>query len=316
MSEKLTMMVIMNPEYSRTPAVLRAMSLAWKANAQLLLYSFEYERSLAHAVREGFDLEAYIKGRGQKLEEFADALRAEGFDVETRVVWGHPLAERMLSSVLAVEPDYVIKDVHEETTIHRILYTPLDWQLLRECPVPLMLVREHTGNTPHRILAAVDPLDEHNRPMGLNDIIVKFSAMLAMQCDAQVDVVHAFDYVPILADAEGAAGWAMDTRIYDELRDLHKDALQKLAGKYGVPESQLHLLDGRPTTVLAEFADQHQIDLVVMGTIYRSRFERLAMGSTAEDLLDKLNCDVLALKPEGFREQLTLLIESAADEAA
>lgn len=316
MSEKISMMVILNHEYSRTPAVLRAMSLAWKMNAQLHLYSFEYERSLAHAVREGFDLDAYLKGRCQKLDDFADALRAEGFDIETRVVWGHPLAERILSSVLALQPDYVVKDVHEETTIHRILYTPLDWQLLRECPAPLMLVREHTGNTPRRILAAVDPLDEHNRPMGLNDIIVKTSAALAMQCDAQVDVVHAFDYVPVLADAEGAAGWVVDSDIYDELRKLHKDALQDLGKKYGVPESQLHLLDGRPSAVLAEFARHHKIDLVVMGTIYRSRFERLAMGSTAESLLDRLDCDVLALKPEGFREQLTLLIESAANEAA
>ena len=316
MSEKLTMMVIMNPEYTRTPAVLRAMSLAWKLNAQLLLYSFEYDRSLAHAVRHGFDLDAYLKGRGQKLEEFADALRAEGFDAKTQVVWAHPLAEHILSSVLAVQPDYVIKDVHEETAIKRILFTPLDWQLLRECPAPLMLVREHTGNTPHHIMAAVDPLDEHNRPMGLNDVILKVSSMLAMQCDAQVDVVHAFDYVPILADAESAAGWVMDNDIYDELRNIHKDALLELGEKYGVEETQMHLLDGRPSAVLAEFAGRHKVDLVVMGTIYRSRFERLAMGSTAEGLLENLDCDVLALKPEGFREQLTLLIENAEDQAA
>ncbi|MGH7192523.1 MAG: universal stress protein, partial [Candidatus Saccharimonadales bacterium] len=210
MLDQVSILVALDAWYRRSPALLRAMSLARKTDATLLLHSFEYQRSVANAVDHGFDLDAYIKGRGQKLEEFADALRAEGFRVQTRVVWGHPIASQIVASVLATQPDFVIKDVHAEPAIRRILFTPLDWQLLRECPAPLMLVRQHTGNTPRHILAAVDPLDEHDRPRGLNDVIMKAAAMLAMQCDAQVDVVHAFDYVPVLADPEGAAGWVLD----------------------------------------------------------------------------------------------------------
>lgn len=316
MQDKVNILVVMGSPYSRTPALLRAMSLALKMDATLMLYSFEYERSLAHAVKHGFDLEAYIKGRGRELEDFADELRGEGFSVKTRVVWGNHVASRIVTAALAVQPDYVIKDVHTEKSLRKILFTSIDWQLLRECPAPLMLVRPHTGNTPHRIMAAVDPLDEHDRPRGLNDVIVKFAAMFGMQTDAQVDVVHAFDYVPVLAAPEGFGGEVLDARIFDELRATHRDALKALGEKYGVQERHLHLLDGKPEVVLADFAREFRIDMVVMGTIYRSRFERLAMGSTAEGLLDNLDCDVLALKPDGFREQLMLLLENTSQEAA
>ncbi|MGH8373545.1 MAG: universal stress protein [Gammaproteobacteria bacterium] len=316
MQDHMTIQVILGAEYRRSPAVLRAMALAVKTNATLLLCSFEYQRSLAYAARHGFDLDAYLKGRGQKLEEFAALIRAEGFVVQTRVVWGHPATAHIITSVLAAKPDFVVKDVHSEPAIRRVLFTPLDWQLLRECPAPLMLVREHTGNLPRHIMAAVDPLDEHDRPHELNERILNFSAALAMQCDAMVEVVHAFDYVPVLADPEGMAGWVLDTTIYDELRALHKDALEKLADRFGVPDRRLHLLDGNPVVTLADYAQAHDIDLLVIGTTNRTQLERLVMGSTAEGLLDNLDCDVLALKPLGFREQLTLLLDKQTDVAA
>jgi universal stress protein E len=315
MQDHMTIQVILGTEYRRSPAVLRAMALAVKTNATLLLCSFEYQRGLARATRHGFDLDAYLKGREQKLEDFAALIRVEGFAVRTQMVWGHPAMSHIITSILATQPDFVVKDVHTEPAIRRVLFTPLDWQLLRECPAPLMLVREHTGNIPHHIMAAVDPLDEHDRPCELNDRILNFSAALAMQCDAKIEVVHAFDYVPVLADPEGAAGWVLDTTIYDELRALHKDALEKLADRFGVPDRQLHLLGGNPVVTLADYARTHDIDLLVMGTTNRTRLERLVMGSTAEGLLDNLDCDVLALKPLGFREQLVLLLDKQTDAA-
>jgi universal stress protein E len=39
-------------------------------------------------------------------------------------------------------------------------------------------------------------------------------------------------------------------------------------------------------------------DLVVMGAVSRSGLKRLALGSTAERVLDFLPCDVLVVKPD------------------
>jgi len=41
--------------------------------------------------------------------------------------------------------------------------------------------------------------------------------------------------------------------------------------------------------------------VVVMGAVSRSGLKRLFIGNTAERVLDRLPCDVLIVKPRGFR---------------
>jgi nucleotide-binding universal stress UspA family protein len=45
---------------------------------------------------------------------------------------------------------------------------------------------------------------------------------------------------------------------------------------------------------------EEQIDLIVMGTVGRSGISGLFIGNTAEKVLQKVDCSVLAVKPEGF----------------
>lgn len=57
---------------------------------------------------------------------------------------------------------------------------------------------------------------------------------------------------------------------------------------------------GEPEDVIPEFVVAHGIDLVIMGTVARSGIAGLLVGNTAERVLRKLPCSVLAVKPDGF----------------
>jgi universal stress protein E len=46
--------------------------------------------------------------------------------------------------------------------------------------------------------------------------------------------------------------------------------------------------------------DQLRADAVVMGAVSRSGLKGLFIGNTAEDVLDRLHCDLVIVKPEGF----------------
>jgi hypothetical protein len=50
--------------------------------------------------------------------------------------------------------------------------------------------------------------------------------------------------------------------------------------------------------VLPTVARSIKAQMVVMGAIARSRVDRLFLGSTAEQVLDALPCDVLMVKPK------------------
>ena len=304
-----TCMVIVGHSTGLTPGLVRAAALARKSGDGLLLASFEFDPALARAAARGFDLEAYLDGRREKLESLAQQLRRDGLTVTTHLTWGRPLMARTLQAVLAEQPGMVITDVHVEPGLKRLLFTPADLALLRQCSAPLMLVRAGTHGLPRRILAAVDPLDERGRPHELNARVLNAANRLAMQCDAALDVVHAFEYLSPLLGPELMSGWVPDMGAVEEFRALHHDALQALGKEFGVPQERLHMLDGMPELKIPEFAAANRIDVVVMGTVQRSFMQRLSMGSVAESLLQKLDCDVLALKPEGFAEHLRAELE-------
>lgn len=309
-----TCMVIVDKDLALTPALVRAAALARKSGDRLLLALFESNRAVARAASQGFDLESYKHGRGEKLEALAERLRRDGLRVDTRLSWDHrPVMASTLLAVLAEEPQMVIKDVQHETGLKRMWFTPGDLDLLRQCSAPLMLVRSGTHGLPKRILAAVDPLDEEGRPHELNAQVLGAANRLAMQCDADLDVVHAFEYIPPFAGPE--FGWMSDMGLIEQFRVVHRDALQELGREYGIPSKRLHMLDGIPGWAITEFAAENRIDVVVMGSIQRNFLQRLSIGSVAEYLLQHLDCDVLALKPQGFAERLRTELEQGARSA-
>ncbi len=52
--------------------------------------------------------------------------------------------------------------------------------------------------------------------------------------------------------------------------------------------------------LIAEWVKTAHVDLIVMGTVARTGIPGLLIGSTAASILQRVNCSVLAVKPDGF----------------
>jgi universal stress protein E len=63
-------------------------------------------------------------------------------------------------------------------------------------------------------------------------------------------------------------------------------------------------VDGNPVEAIPRLARRQRAGLVVMGAISRSGLQRLVVGNVAEQVLDALPCDVLAVKPAQFRPRV------------
>lgn len=59
------------------------------------------------------------------------------------------------------------------------------------------------------------------------------------------------------------------------------------------PETNLQ--QGEPDAVLLDYVDKHWPDLVVAGTHGRTGAQQTTIGSVAEQLLNTLPCDILAV---------------------
>ena len=57
--------------------------------------------------------------------------------------------------------------------------------------------------------------------------------------------------------------------------------------------------------MIPQVASELDAELVIIGTVGRVGISAALIGNTAEHVIDELNCDVLAVKPEGFESPVS-----------
>lgn len=87
----------------------------------------------------------------------------------------------------------------------------------------------------------------------------------------------------------------------EELGVLEPEALrtemEMLASVRGHDVSiDAEVIHGDPRSKITEFAEEHDIDLIVMGTHGRSGIVQLIVGSTAESVMRHANCPVITVR--------------------
>jgi len=276
----------------RTPAFDRAVWLAHVCDAQLHIALFGHDSTIAaealinkqasHRARA-----AWVEKRQSWLSQPLPGFAVADPRVTVQVVWAPAVQDEMLISIADQCSDLVIKDVQHDGIRRRILLKPLDWHLLRTCPVPLLLVQSLSGAAPKRVFAAVDARHRPSSADDLNDRIIEEASALSTLCAAPLHLVYAFDG----ADAEADPIHTQDARLSQQ-----QEAFAMIAATHGIPPDRQHFLLGPPAPAFSELLHDNHDDVIVLGTKPHTVMERLRDGKNAEAILDHVPCNVLAIK--------------------
>ncbi|HVV69668.1 MAG TPA: universal stress protein [Gammaproteobacteria bacterium] len=125
-----------------------------------------------------------------------------------------------------------------------------------------------------------------------DDLPVKRALDLARQFNAKLTLIHAVEHMSSYGAAYGIAAGA---DIEEMLLDNAKEAMTKLGGNLGIPDSQQVIKIGPAKLVILEEAEQNNVDLIIVGSHGRHGV-RLLLGSTANAVLHGAKCDVLAVR--------------------
>jgi universal stress protein E len=82
------------------------------------------------------------------------------------------------------------------------------------------------------------------------------------------------------------------------------EKLERLLAPAGIPAARRHLIARHPSDAIEEAAGETHSAVVVMGALARSGLKGLLIGNTAERVLAQLPCDLLVIKPRGFRSKV------------
>lgn len=301
-----TLLTVVDPVADEQPALERAAWLAKRIGARVELFVCDDERR-AGRPPEGSTVEAMrrrlLDAHRERLRRYAERLAADGIDVVTDARCRRPIERAIVAKAVETQPILVLKDTHYHAGLKRVLLTNTDWSLIRTCPAPLLLVKRRRIADEPIVLAAVDPLHEHDKPAELDRAILALAKELASALRAQLHVLHSFDIGPVLASIAAAPVSTMAVPV-EEIAEAaereHRKALEVLVADYDVAPSHLHVEQGPPHEALVREAEALVADFVVMGAVSRSGLKRLFIGGTAERALARLPCDLLVIKPPAF----------------
>ena len=301
MSDYHRILLLAPAEMNRSPAFERATELALSTGAALYILAFAYIPSL-----DGITLfdqkamtqarESYLDLHRRWLHQEADRLRGRGLDVSCNIFWQHHPLQPILEYVRDLEIDLLIKDVHLESGLKRLFATPLDWQLLRDCPVPVHLVTGDTRPLPRHVLVAVDLGGEKSEER-FNDTLVRAGQAFARQCAATFSLVHVHDKSRSYIHEMGWGTLPMAEGLEMASRADEQQGFKALAERNGVAKTQRHFLTGSVIDALGAFVEHNAVDVMVMGTRHSHGLDSI-LGSTAENVLYRSSCSLLTLSPE------------------
>ncbi len=244
----------------------------------------------------------------QAVDAIAQPIRDQGITVTTKVLTGKT-SSALIHEVVRSHHDLVVRVSKGAHSGRTGFFGTTGMRLLRKCPCAIWLVRPDKLAGFSRVLAAIDPDPDDEARDILNNEIMDLGNSIAKYENGQLHIVHAWEMfgAHLLQSRSPADDFAEASRITMERA---ASVVDKFLSPYQLThDSQgVHLVCDElgPGHAIASLAKREQIDLVVMGTIARTGLKGAVMGNTAEQVLDRIECSILAMKPDNFMSPVTV----------
>lgn len=282
-----------------SPAFERAGALALAMQLPLHIVAFDSAQALAAAgvfspEQISAARDSYLHSHRQWLEAKIALQGHQCVEVTSEVVWLDNPDQEILHFVNKMPLALIVKDIHKDPSLNRVFFTPLDWQLLCETPVPVHLVTRGLNPTPRFVLAIVNLPHRGEEDRALTEQVIDIAVTLSGGCGARFELVHTYDWTAIYGQDLGSGVLPLATGIYQAWGVTQYAVSAALAERRGVPLGSQHLIEGPPPCVV-DFATEQRADIIVMG-LAQEKGRNNQPGASAEQLLHRAPCSVLAIK--------------------
>lgn len=255
-------------------------------------YGEAYEASLRDKVGESINA----------VRDTLDIREAE-MPVEVTVESGDLAGERVVRRVLSRGHDLLIKQAECEERGKG--FRAVDMDLLRKCPCPVWLSRSITAHREKmRVAVAIDPQSQEQAGRELSLELLRLARGLADMCSGRLLVISCWDYQFegfLLHNPWNRLPTAEVREIVAEEGAEHRRTLDVLIDDSTIRgEIDVRHVRGPADAHIASITEQEGVDVLVMGTVARTGIPGLIMGNTAENVVRRLGCSLVALKPPGF----------------
>ena len=313
--------ILLYADAELVPALLdRVVHIAKVVGAKLTLAAVvKPSRSQVFFAEGSLDLDEVeqllVQEQQQQLDSAANSIDAPGVPIATRVFLGDPV-DAVIRAVMTGEFDFLIKQPAPSHGLRQQMFGSVDMRLLRACPSPVTISQVKPDRYTRRAVTAVDYPGENETKAQLNQDLLDFAAFGLETEFTEAYIVHAWSLYgeSLLAHGRGKLPPERFKEIVEQESLKRKQWLEKLVAQFRNTltsdraerfRPKLELLRGDPTVVIPQRVKELDADLLSIGTVSRTGLSGLLIGNTAEAILNRIDCSVTTLKPEGFASPLS-----------
>ena len=310
------LVAIKDPKARSLPAVAKAAQLARALGAEMeLFHAIDAPLYLdVTDLRGGQSVKQlesdWRKQRLRQLDRAAGRVSDAGLKVTTAVEWDYPGYAAVIRRARQIRADLIVAERHAGRHIVPWLLHMTDWELLRLSPVPVLIVKSRRPYRRPVVLAAVDPSHAFAKPGRLDDEILRLGGAVTDAMHGTLHALHACA-LPLPVGMPPAAWTSGKMRAVDIRAEIEAEAMAQARPAFDrvlksadIPRSRRHLLARHPIDAIPDVARKTRSAIVVMGAVSRSGLKSVFIGNTAERVLDRLQCDLLVVKPLRFETRV------------
>ncbi|MGK0473880.1 MAG: universal stress protein E [Candidatus Azotimanducaceae bacterium] len=291
-------LVVTDPEFSNE-VVLNRIREVPKADT---IFRIEHYLAPTHA-KDDSAFTAALQAKQKWLDEIVAPLIDDGYIIESRVHAYGKLYEAIIESAVEFQADYIFKPLRHHGTLRRLVYTSTDWNLVRFCHCPILLVGGTLNVYGKPVLATLDLETQGEPHQALNQVVLERTQALSDLIGGDVHLVNAYNLITIAGNNA-----TLDPIKYEVARGRREEYFAKaksVAENIGVPIENVHLEEGAPEMVINHVAEKLNAGIIVLGTMARTGVSGLFIGNTAESVLESSSCDVFIVKQKNFVSPLS-----------
>ena len=308
---------LQNHPATELPLARRVLDVARSLNADVHFSHRVHDTALITGGSDDREL-VHLREQVQSIEQkWLDGLvdSASDLNVTAKTSFANVNADALVDEIKEYHPDLVFKIARDHNFVLG-LFSNLDWELIRQSPVPIWFVKQEMRDI-KRVVAAVDFVDEEvdeadgtkgSSKNSLDHEILGKATEICKAMNAQLTVVHAFPaaepQVPAMGFTGASAGlaWSPETtqmllasqqKQDQATKKLHQKAIRKLCEGFNLKQEDIVLRKGHPNDVITAVCQDQDAGLIVMGATNVGRWERMVSPVHAEPALADADADVL-----------------------
>lgn len=265
-------------------ALDHARTLAKRLDAEVHVLGVHVEQGTLHGLADFPNLDDIEKQLEARVRaNMRDFLADCNEELVSAVISDEDETNAILRYVEKRDIDLIAMGTHGRSAATRFFLGSVAAEILRRAPVPVLV--SGAGHA-----AGTDMTGRMLVPLDFSDVsldLLRQAAGLAAALDGAIDVIH-------VTDPQSLPQYYART-FGEEQQRMAEQALQKLMAAASLDiEYTTAVLTGKPDDVIVDLAAARKHDLIMLASAGRSRLSQMLLGSTADRVIRKAPCPVLA----------------------